>query len=122
MEYLFHVDKKVASWKRSSYTIEANSEEEALAKIKAAFNNGELCDDDNDEYNITWNDYEFLDEYDEEIDYYDNGGNPTEELYFRTHDKKFPEQLEWVSIADNTPLDVVRNQKINSIIDDRTDS
>jgi hypothetical protein len=112
-EFYFHVDRKVAVWKRDYYYIEANSAEEAAAKIKEAFKEDEIYD--GSDYGVSWNDCEYLDSDEDVIDYHSNGG-PTEQVYFRDGDVVDDVMLEdGLCLCDNTPLEIQRQNKLNEL-------
>ena len=96
-KYDFYIDQKETIWRRLSCSIEANSEEEAILKMrKLAFD---------DEYDIHCHDSEMIFETSQDMTYQDNFNNPTREIYYK--DK---------CIEDNTPLEVKRDNKINEIL------
>jgi hypothetical protein len=72
----FYLDQKHTIWYRNKFTIEANSLEEAKAKVI------EMCN--NPEVDLPSDDWDLLHETVEGLTVGDNGGQATEELY--THD------------------------------------
>ena len=102
VKYRYYVDQKETVWRRYHCDVEANSEEEAIEKMKAdAFDyhgfggvNGQI------------DAAEVLEETSEDMTFEENGNQPTREVYYK--DK--------VCIEDNTPLEVRRDKKINTIL------
>ena len=75
-EFDFYLDQKHTIWYRNTFTIEAETLEEAKAKVI------ELCNTDTG--NLPSDDWDLLHETVEALSVGDNGGEATEELY--THD------------------------------------
>jgi hypothetical protein len=75
-EFDFYLDQKHTIWYRNKFTIEANTLEEAKAKVI------EVCNTDTG--NLPSDDWDLLHETVEALSVGDNGGEATEELY--THD------------------------------------
>lgn len=75
-EFDFYLDQKHTIWYRNKFTIEADTLEEAKAKVI------ELCNTDTG--NLPSDDWDLLHETVEALSVGDNGGEATEELY--THD------------------------------------
>ena len=70
--YDFYLDEKVTTWYRTSFEIEADSEEEAKQKAIEFLKRGDHID-------ISW---EHLDDTTEGLTPEDNGGESTKELYY----------------------------------------
>ena len=75
-EFDFYLDQKHTIWYRNTFTIEADTLEEAKTKVI------ELCNTDTG--NLPSDDWDLLHETVEALSVGDNGGEATEELY--THD------------------------------------
>jgi hypothetical protein len=75
-EFDFYLDQKHTIWYRNKFTIEANTLEEAKAKVV------EICETNSSE--LPSDDWDLLHETVEALSVGDNGGEATEELY--THD------------------------------------
>jgi hypothetical protein len=75
-EFDFYLDQKHTIWYRNKFTIEANTLEEAKAKVVG------MCETNSDE--LPSDDWDLLHETVEALSVGDNGGEATEELY--THD------------------------------------
>jgi hypothetical protein len=75
-EFDFYLDQKHTIWYRNKFTIEANTLEEAKAKVVG------MCETNSDE--LPSDDWDLLYETVEALSVGDNGGEATEELY--THD------------------------------------
>ena len=101
MKYDFHTWRKVKIWKKDCFLIEADSQDEAIKKAKELFNNDELFDFDNEDYE--WLDTEWGDD-DYPVDYWDEG-KPTFEMY---HDYDL--------IIDNTPAEILRDNLITDLL------
>lgn len=74
MKYDFYIDEKSTIWNRSHYTVEANSEEEAIVIMKEEFENQEFDE-------VIFNENEILYDTNEYITPQQNNGNSTKELY-----------------------------------------
>ena len=98
--FKFHIDQKETIWRRNYAQLEADSEEEAILKIKELAHSVD--------YDLDVHSNELILETSEDINYYDNLNNPTREVYYKDE-----------MIEDNTPLDIKRNKKINQIIDEK---
>lgn len=98
-EFHFHLDNKETVWRRSHCTIEAESEEEALKKMKEVA----LLDD----FFTHSNDSEILFETSYELSYEENENQPTVEVYYNNK-----------MVADNTPIHIQRDKKISKIINE----
>ena len=96
----FHIDQKETIWRRNYTQIEADTEEEAILKMKELAHSVD--------YDINVYDNELVLETSEDMTYYDNLNNPTREVYYKDN-----------MIEDNTPLDIKRNKKINQIINEK---
>jgi hypothetical protein len=96
--FKFHIDQKETIWRRNYAQIEADTEEEAIIKMKELAHYYDL-----DVYNN-----ELILETSEDMNYYDNLNNPTREVYYKDE-----------MIEDNTPLDIKRDKKINQIINEK---
>ncbi len=72
----FYLDQKHTIWYRNKFTIEANSLEEAKAKVI------EICNTNSSD--LPSDEWDLLHETVEQLSVGDNGGQATEELY--THD------------------------------------
>lgn len=105
MKYDFYIDTKHTVWMRSHHSIEASNEEEAkeIAKkiFKAGDGEGEI-------------ESETLSDTFESMSFDENGGCPTEELVWPGKVKGYRRDPE--VLADNRPLSVVRDEKINKIL------
>jgi hypothetical protein len=75
-EFDFYLDQKHTIWYRNKFTIEANTLEEAKAKVI------EICNTDTG--NLPSEDWDLIHDTVEQLSVGDNGGEATEELY--THD------------------------------------
>lgn len=72
-EFDFYLDHKHTIWYRNKFTIEANTLEEAKAKVL------QICDSDTDE--LPSEDWDLLHETAEYLTPIENGGEATQELY-----------------------------------------
>jgi hypothetical protein len=98
--FKFHIDQKETIWRRNYTQIEADTEEEAILKMKELVHSVD--------YDLNVYDNELVLETSEDMTYYDNLNNPTREVYYKDN-----------MIEDNTPLDIKRNKKINQIINEK---
>lgn len=98
--YRFYIDTKSSIWTRSYRQVEASSEEEAKRLAKEIFKG----DDGDGEYEV-----ETLYDTQESISVEENMGFATEELYF-------DEGRNDILLMDNRPLDIIRDEKINKIL------
>jgi len=98
--FKFHIDQKETIWRRNYAQVEADTEEEAILKMKELANSVD--------YDLGVYNNELVLETSEDMNYYDNLNNPTREVYYRG-----------LLIEDNTPLDIKRNKKINQIINEK---
>ena len=96
-KFIFHIDQKVAMWRRDYYEVESDTEEDAISSMKS-INNILTTQSINSE---------ILFETEFDMSYEENGNQPTIEVYYNDE-----------VIADNTPLDIRRDKKINKIIDE----
>lgn len=101
-EFKFFIDNKETVWRRIYCNVDAENEGEALKKMK-----GLAIKDDPYEY-FTGHEEVLLETF-QELSYEENGNNSTVEIYYN-------DQL----VADNTPLHVKREKKINQIINETT--
>ena len=72
-EFDFYLDQKHTIWYRNKFTIEANTLEEAKAKVL------QICDSDTDE--LPSEDWDLLHDTAEYLTPDENGGEATQELY-----------------------------------------
>ena len=98
--FKFHIDQKETIWRRNYTQIEADTEEEAILKMRLLANS--------EDYDLNVYDNELVLETSEDMTYYYNLNNPTREVYYKDN-----------MIEDNTPLDIKRNKKINQIINEK---
>lgn len=110
MKYDFHTWRKVQVWKKDSYTIEADTEQEAIERAKKLFQADELYPG-YDEDNCEWYDSRYSED-EEALDYWDCNG-PTYELWF--DDGGVQGHLQDV-IDDNTPIEVRRQKKLDELM------
>jgi len=73
-EFEFHLDQKHTIWYRNTFTIEANTLEEAKAKVI------DVCNTNSSD--LLSDDWETMFDTLEQISPDENGGEPTEEVYF----------------------------------------
>jgi hypothetical protein len=97
---IWSVKRKETIWRRNYARVEADTEEEAILKMKLLAHS--------DDYDIDVHNNELVLETSEDMTYYDNLNNPTREVYYKDN-----------MIEDNTPLDIKRNKKINQIINEK---
>ena len=97
-EFEFIIEQKETIWRKNFASIEAENEEEAIKKMKEYVNDFRY----NDVY-----DSEFIYETAEDLSYEENGNQPTREIRY---DGSF--------LVDNTPVEIKRDKKINSILDE----
>lgn len=109
-EYQFHTWRQVKVWKKECYTVWADSEEEAINKAKTAFNNEELYE--GVDGCIEWTDSDFGD--DEEFVEWSDGNTTTYELWI--DDDGAAGHLQ-EPLLTNKPIEVVREEKINKLLD-----
>ena len=83
--FTFHIDQKETIWIRNFSQIEADTEEEAILKMRALANSVD--------YDLGVYENVLILETSEDINYYDNLSNPTREIYYKDE-----------MIEDNTPL------------------
>jgi|ERR1035437_5617866 hypothetical protein len=101
-KFRFFFDQKVTIWRRDYCDMEAETEEEAILKMKSRSVTEDLLDC------VESDESELLYETEMEMTYEENGNQPTIEIVY---DAKV--------IENNTPLDVRRDKKINTIIDEK---
>ena len=97
-EFEFIIEQKETIWRKNFASIEAENEEEAIKKMKEYVNDFRY----DDVY-----DSEFIYETAEDLSYEENGNQPTREIRY---DGSF--------LVDNTPVEIKRDKKINSILDE----
>lgn len=96
----FFIDQKETIWRRNYCEVEAETEEEAILKMRStAFQF---------DYDIHAHDSELIHETSDDMEYIDNNFQPTREVYYKGS-----------RIEDNTPISVKREQKINTIINEQ---
>jgi hypothetical protein len=109
-EFQYHIYQKIVTWRKNYYNIIAETKEEADAVMKESFKNDELYPYENKSappLTPCWVDYGDYYEGDEDVISYEmNNFRPTEELY----------DDDGELIIDNTPLQIKRNNIIDSII------
>jgi hypothetical protein len=98
--FKFHIDQKETIWRINYARVEADTEEEAILKMRSLAYS--------EDYDINVHSNELILETSEDMTYYDNLNNPTREVYYKDN-----------MIEDNTPLDIKRNKKINQIINEK---
>ncbi len=108
MKYNFYIDTKFTVWERSHRSIEANSEEEAIEIAKGIFK------DDGGQNEI---ELETLFDTQESMSVEENGGLSTVELIW-PYDQRHNSNGGTV-IMDNRPIAVVRDEKIDKILDEK---
>lgn len=81
MNYNFYLDRKVTVWMRDSFIIEADSKEEAIAKVKAQY------EEEKDDFYME-GETEVLFETEEPMSVEENK-SPTLEIYFNDEDPEF---------------------------------
>ena len=97
-EFEFIIEQKETIWRKNYASIEANSEEEAIKKMKDCINDFRYAE----VYHS-----EFIYETSEDMSYEENGNQPTREI-----------QYNGSFLLDNTPIEIKRDKKINSILDE----
>jgi len=96
-KYTFNIDQKETIWRRNTCSVEADSEEEAIGKMKLkAFDF---------EYDVGVYESTLILETEDDMTYEENGNQPTRDIFYNN---------KW--IMDNTPINVRREEKINTII------
>lgn len=104
-DYSFYIDTKHTVWMRAYHKIQATNEEEAKEIAKNIFKLG------SGEGEV---ELETLSDTYESMSYEDNGA-PTEELVWPGRVKGYKRDPE--VIADNKPMDVTRDEKIDKILE-----
>lgn len=99
MKYNFYIDTKFTVWERSHRVIEANSEEEAKEIAKNIFS---------EDWGQNEVESETIQETMESMSIEDNGGQATCELVWDNS-----------ILMDNRPLDIVRDEKIDEILNEK---
>lgn len=99
-KFRFNIDQKETIWRRNHCEVEADTEEEAILKMKGA-----ALDID---YDLHAYDSELIHDTVDDMTYEDNQNQPTREVYYKGN-----------IVGDNTPLSIKRDKKINSIIDEK---
>lgn len=104
-KYSFYIDTKVTVWERSHRSIEANSEEEAKEIAKSIFK---------DDWGQNEIESETLYDTQESMSVEENNGYSTVELIWPLGDS-----TKDTLIMDNRPIAVVRDEKIDKILDEK---
>lgn len=101
----FYIDHKFTVWAREYHSIEAESVEDAIEKVKISFKENVLLDN-----SLLDSSYEFETLLDtmESIGVEDNNGFATSELFFNGE-----------LIIDNRPVEVVREETLNKILNEK---
>lgn len=103
--FKFNFDYQVVVWKRNEFCIEAETQEEALKIAKDLAADGDLYE---------WNDFtydlEYLSDWEDQVE---PTTKATEELYYcPSKDEAFEAKVIW----SNTPIQVVRDGKIDELL------
>jgi hypothetical protein len=112
-KYSFYIDTKVTVWERSHRTIEAESEEDAMKMAKDIFK---------DDWGQSELEVETLYDTQESMSVNDNGGFATSELIWPTNTGVGKSGIIIGAdnvIMDNRPVAVVRDEKIDKILDEK---
>lgn len=121
-KYWFSLDQKVVIWHRTNFGVIADSYEEA--RLKAI----QLCKEDNVELSpdydvdiVDWNynalPYGCTITTPDDIQIIDN--TVTQELWSNEFNKEVDEAYDTDVIWTNEPIHIMRNEKINNILDER---
>ena len=111
-KYSFYIDNKVTVWERSHRTIEAESEEEAMKMAKDIFK---------DDWGQSEVEMETLYDTQESMSVEENGGFATSELIWPRNTGIGKSGIITGSdniIMDNRPIAVVRDEKIDRILNE----
>lgn len=99
-KFNFHIDQKETIWRRNYCEIEADTEEEAIIKMKKLAYEFD--------YDIYAHESELINETSDDMTYEDNFNKPTREVYYKDS----------IHLCDNTPISIIRDEKINNILDE----
>lgn len=110
--FYYNTYEKIITWKKSVYSIKAINKEEADEEMINQFNQNRLdydCSNPDDKDLIPhWCEYDYEgDDY--VITYQENRNRPSKELF----------DDEGNLLSDNTPLDIKRDKKIDTLLNDK---
>lgn len=98
-KFEYYIDQKETMWRRNYCVIDAETEEEAILKIRSS-----AFDVD---YDMNIKSSIIIEETCDDMDYLENYNQPTREVYYNNK-----------LVEDNTPLQIKREIKINNIINE----
>ena len=98
-EFEFIIEQKETIWRKNFANIEADTEEEAIKKMREYVNDFR--------YDAVY-DSEFIYETAEDMSYEENANQPTREIRYNGS-----------FLVDNTPVEIKRDKKINSILNEK---